>query len=397
MDYEVVAIYFPSWHPNPHYRAWYGDDFTEWELLKTAQPLFPGHRQPKIPTWGYFDESDPAWAAREIDLAADHGITTFLFDWYWYSGVRLMEEALEGGFLQAPNRQRLKFALMWANHDWGTWPAVTGIPGMHGETGVNRGQQVWLPSRHSPDDLDRVIDYCAEHYFSQPNYWTIDGKPHFVLWDIAKFTEQLGGRDAARAGLERMDARAQRLGLPGLYFTANVGCCNDNVYCCGYDRVPAVRELGFQSTFAYNIVRVPEEFVAFADEYPVVSYEGMIASHQHCWHEIEKWGVSHFPSVTVGSDVTPRWHRGLTLPADFRALAYEPIVNDNTPARFGRLCSLGLRQMAKNPHPRALIINAWNEWSEGMYLLPESREGTGYLEALKQAIEEYTASDAGNS
>ena len=40
----------------------------------------------------------------------------FLFDWYWYSGVKLMEEALENGFLKAPNRKRLKFALMWANH-----------------------------------------------------------------------------------------------------------------------------------------------------------------------------------------------------------------------------------------------------------------------------------------
>ena len=82
---------------------------------------FSGHHQPKRPSWGYFDESDPKWSRQEIDLAADHGIDAFLFDWYWYSGVRLMEEALENGFLKAPNRSRLKFALMWANHDWGEY------------------------------------------------------------------------------------------------------------------------------------------------------------------------------------------------------------------------------------------------------------------------------------
>ena len=49
-------------------------------------PRFPGHHQPLKPLWGYFDESDPAWTAKEIDLAADNGIDVFLYDWYWYSG-----------------------------------------------------------------------------------------------------------------------------------------------------------------------------------------------------------------------------------------------------------------------------------------------------------------------
>ena len=54
-----------------------------------------------------------------------------------------MEEALEKGFLKASNRERLKFALMWANHNWGTWPAITGIPGM--ASAENPGSSLWLP------------------------------------------------------------------------------------------------------------------------------------------------------------------------------------------------------------------------------------------------------------
>ncbi|HEY3396200.1 MAG TPA: glycoside hydrolase family 99-like domain-containing protein [Armatimonadota bacterium] len=383
---DVIAIYFPSWHANDHYQAWYGQGFSEWELLKTARPLFSGHHQPLVPSWGYFDESDPAWAAREIDLAADHGITSFLFDWYWYSGVRIMEEALERGFLQAPNRHRLQFSIMWANHCWGTWPAVTGTPGMGGSVGENRGQEVWLPIRHTPEDLDRVVDYCSEHYFSQPNYRRIDGRPEFVLWDLNGFAEQLGGPAAARAGVERMHERAQKNGLPGLYFTANIGCCNDNLYCCGYDRVPAAQELGFSSFFAYNIVRTPA-YATLPHDRPLVPYEDVIVSHQHCWREIEKWGQPHHPVVTMGLDVTPRWHRGLTLPMDFRALSYEPIIVNNTPENFGKLCRLALADAANQPEEsRAIVLNAWNEWSEGMYLLPEERYGTGYLEALREAL-----------
>ena len=91
MSSEIFAIYFPSWHPDRHYEKWYGKGFSEWELLKTTRPLFEGHRQPKKPLWGYFDESSPEMMARQIDLAADNGITGFLFDWYWYGGEQFWE------------------------------------------------------------------------------------------------------------------------------------------------------------------------------------------------------------------------------------------------------------------------------------------------------------------
>ncbi|MFH1566419.1 MAG: glycoside hydrolase family 99-like domain-containing protein, partial [Gemmatimonadota bacterium] len=173
----TVAIYCPLWHNYDHASSWKGEGWCEWELLRRAPARFPGHHQPLVPEWGCFDESDPAWSAREIDLAADHGIDVFLVDWYWYSGVRIMEEALERGLLRAPNRQRLRFALMWANHDWADYfPPAFGKP--------------WnwlLPQRHSPADLERAMDYCAEHYFSRPEYWRLDGRLFFSLFVPDRF------------------------------------------------------------------------------------------------------------------------------------------------------------------------------------------------------------------
>jgi len=381
---EVVAIYFPSWHVNDHYQAWYGKGFSEWELVKTAKPLYPGHHQPKVPCWGCFDESDPQWSAKEIDLAADHGITTFLFDWYWYSGVRIMEEALERGFLRAPNRERLKFALMWANHSWGSWPAITGIPGMISTE--NQGSSLWLPIRHNLEDLNRVVDYCCEHYFFEPNYWKIDGRPYFAFYDIAVFAKQLGGQAQAAEALIRMNERAQSNGLPGLFFSANIGCCNDNAYCCGWDRVPSVDKTGFESVFAYNIVRTPQ-YKSLCDDWPVIQYDEVIKSHSYCWERIETGEVPHHPIVTVGCDVTPRWHRGVSLPMDFRKLGYEPIIEGDTPEKFGELFVLAMKQAQNNcPQLQAVFINAWNEWTEGMYLLPEKRYGTGYLETIRDKL-----------
>ena len=116
--YEVAAYYFGNYHVDPRNELAHGPGWTEWNLVKDAKPRFAGHEQPKIPLWGYGDESDPRVFERKIDAAADHGLTAFIFDWYWYDDGPFLERALEKGFLGAANRDRLKFAIMWANHNW---------------------------------------------------------------------------------------------------------------------------------------------------------------------------------------------------------------------------------------------------------------------------------------
>ena len=105
---DVAAIYFPGFHHDMHYDAWFGEGWNEWQLLMEAPTRFPGQQLFK-PQWGPFDEADPKWMERQIALAADHGVTVFIFDWYWYSGVKFLHRPLEEGFLKAGNRERLKY------------------------------------------------------------------------------------------------------------------------------------------------------------------------------------------------------------------------------------------------------------------------------------------------
>lgn len=374
MKKDIFAIYFPSWHPDAHYEKWYGKGFSEWELMKTTKPLFDGHTQPKKPTWGYFDESDPKMMAKQIDLAADNGITGFLFDWYWYQGERFLEKPLDDAFMNAPNRKRLKFALMWANHDWGIWPALDDDKHQAMNGNENQSSSVLLNIVHSEDDLRKVISYCCEKYFHCENYWKIDGKPVYSIYDTNRLFRVIAAKDVRRI----VDEEAKKHGFPGLYLLINIGCCNDNQYFCGWGRVPEVKEGGFDAVFAYNIV-APDNYHSLPFERPVYEYEGMAKSQEYCWGKIEESGLTHMPSVTVGLDVAPRWSRSVKFPMDYVTLGYCPICVENTPEKIGRVLKKALEKNAP-----AVIINAWNEWSEGMFLLPDEKYGTGYLDVIRE-------------
>ncbi|RYY37251.1 MAG: hypothetical protein EOP46_03335 [Sphingobacteriaceae bacterium] len=101
-DVTVACYYFPNWGPVAQ---------SEWNTVKFAQPKFAGHQQPKVPEWGYENENEPTVMAKKIDAASANGIDAFIFDWYYTDEGTYLKEALEQGFLNAPNNNKIKFAL----------------------------------------------------------------------------------------------------------------------------------------------------------------------------------------------------------------------------------------------------------------------------------------------
>ena len=366
---EVVAIYCPLWHAYDHMSSWKSAGWCEWELVKAARPRFPGHYQPLQPSWGCFDESDPQWSAREIDLAAGHGVDVFLVDWYWYSGVKIMEEALERGLLKAPNRERIRFALMWANHNWEDY-----FPPPFGQKWNS-----WLPSRHTLNDWNRVIDACISQYFNQSNYWKMEGELFFSMFQPLHLVRDLGGAKAFKTILEKTNHRLVRAGLPSLHLNAMVNTDQD---------VDELSEAGYSSTTTYNIITSGVVSPNLTER-----YEDLIAAHQQFWQKMSTTALPYYPIVTMGWDVTPRceytvpWPFPTTPLTGRRDYPYMSLTEGNTPERFKELCAYSRQYCQEASHqPKAVFINAWNEWTEGSYLLPEKRYETAYLEAIRETF-----------
>ncbi|WP_433983432.1 glycoside hydrolase family 99-like domain-containing protein [Tunturiibacter empetritectus] len=105
--YVVAAYYFGNYHQDSRNDVAHGKGWTEWQLVKDARPRFAGHKQPKVPLWGYGDESDPKVFEQKIRAAAHASISAFIFDWYWYNDGPFLQGALEGVIYARPTAQRL--------------------------------------------------------------------------------------------------------------------------------------------------------------------------------------------------------------------------------------------------------------------------------------------------
>ena len=213
-NYTVAIYYWPNFHRDAYHQSKKGEGWTEWEIVKNGKPKFEGHYQPKVPLWGYRDESDPKEMARSIDAMADAGIGAIIFDWYRYdddiNGGVMIEEALKRGFLQATNRNRIKFALMWANHTYiDCHPFAPGIS-FH-------NAPVWRKGEVGRAAFDRHTQDAIESYFKQPNYWKIDGRPYFSIYVLDKLIAGLGGLAETRTALDDFRARVKAAGFPDLH------------------------------------------------------------------------------------------------------------------------------------------------------------------------------------
>jgi Glycosyltransferase WbsX len=310
--------------------------------------------------------------ARKIDAAADHGVTHFLFDWYWYNDGPFLQRALDEGFLGASNHDRLKFALMWANHDWlDIHPAKR-----HAQP------PLLYPGPMTRDTFDRLTDHVIERYFRQPSYWKIDGCPYFSVYELMTLTRGLGGISATRAALAEFRARARAAGFPDLHLNAIVWGVkvlpNEQAVTDPREMLAA---LGFDSVASYVWVH----HVALPS-FPTTPYEAVAREAEAHWRRADQeYGVPFHPNVTMGWDSSPR-----TVQSDVYTNAgypFGPVLAGNTPQRFRAALQQAKAFLdARDGGPKILSINAWNEWTEGSYLEPDTVHGMAYLEAIQEVF-----------
>ena len=370
---KILAYYFPNWHVDPRNEKWHGETWTEWNVLKYALPRFPGHRQPRKPLWGFEDEADPAVMEKKIETAAAHGVDGFIFDWYFYDDGPYRNRCLEEGLMKAANLNRIKFAVMWCNHDAiQAHPACRAFP-----------PRVLQSGTVTPELFRRATQYCIDHYFPHPSYQRVDGKLYFSIYKLDKMVKELGGEAVARDLLTDFRRRVRQAGLGELHLNAvYVGYQWANSV---FDPEESARVNALTSALDLDS-RSGHTWFWTSEDFPCVDY-GMVAEQNvECYrHFCKDFRLPYNPVFQVGWDSSPR-----TLQSDIYANTGYPflqILSDSTPAQFEKyLRKAGDFLASDDFQGNFLLLHSWNEWTEGTYLEPDEENRFGYLEAIRRTF-----------
>jgi hypothetical protein len=405
--YTVAVYWWPNFHRDSYHQSKKGDGWTEWEIVKHARPLFAGHEQPKVPLWGYRDESVPKEMARSIDALANAGVGAIMFDWYRYDddihGGVMIESALRDGLLKAPNRQRIKFALMWANCAY-----VDCHPFAPGKNFSNA--PVWRRGEVSREAFYRHTADAIQRYFTEPNYWKIEGRPYFSIFDPHALITGLGGVTATRAALDSFRERTKAAGFPGLHLNFIDRTLTEALAAAKGQPMPGdpqrkiatekdlLEALGADSSTWYTWVQQvapvagphfkpergkaddplsPAVLMANAAKARVQTRDyldwGTAAMRKQAERRREL-GIPFFPHVARGWDGSPRNYGG-------------GIVIGNTPERYRHFVLEAKAMADRQPDSKGIItLNSWNEWVEGSYLEPDTIHGMAYLDAIRDVF-----------
>jgi hypothetical protein len=259
---------------------------------------------------------------------------------------------------------------MWANHDWvDIHPAQRTKP--------------WNVLRRgavTPAVFLEATDHAIDRYFPEVNYWRPDGRPYFSFYDVAKLVDGFGGPEATADALADFRMRSRRAGCGDLHLNA-VLWTEILLPGEGFRAInrELVEQLGFDSVTHYVWLHH-----ATMDRFPLTSYASYRESAVCQWDDFSRrFSVPYFPVVCTGWDSSPR-----TIASDrYEPLGYPflPVLEEASPTEF-RAALVFAKAFLESKGVQVATINAWNEWTEGSYLEPDTVHGLAYLEAVRDVF-----------
>lgn len=368
---RILAIVFPQFHQDPLNDLIWGTGFTDWNNLNATPELnrdgIPILRPTEL---GYYDYALEEPRRKQGLLAKQYGIDGFIFHHYWFYDKshpgptlgRPLENMLVDGY---PN---ISFCLHWCSSKWiNTWSGAKVNPNFKYPKKNTMQQQFY------PDNDEQALEHYnwLRKFFHHPNYIKVNGKPLFMMYEK---------KPSSIPVLQKFQEFAKKDGFPGLYLT--VGLMKPHSHLINKNNVNELEKLE-RSSQRSGLVKGENMF----DK--VVTYPKPMGWNHAL--EIPNWcgkdnatRVDEIAGILSSFDNTPRrsvqdaviWSPG---PPEEVLHAFE--TNLQAALYYESCC---FDDKARKTSDRFLVINAMNEWAEGMALEPSNVYGRKFLEAIRR-------------
>jgi len=395
---RVLAFYFPQFHADTINDRLWGENFTDWDSLRSAPKLNRlGYPIPRPTELGYYDLSDASSdvARRQGELAKKYKVDGFAYHHYWF-----YDEEHPGPNLHAPLELMLKnghpdlpFLLHWCAMKWvSTWQSS----GLKNDNLPVDGvlQLQYFPGPEETEFRTRVKEHYdwLRRFFHHKNYIKVNGQPVLMLYQK---------KPRAAPVLEEFRRLAMKDGFPGLYFT--VGLTRPHAH--------------LQSFFPFRGI---QRFKGFDVYNKTVAYPNP-SDWSNRSLEVPKWCIDQNSELlAVGDPAGETWKRQSSRNTKQRTIEIPGmlVAFDNSPRRkfedarilsgmesekvvqtFKRSLKASLyyesccfpEEWEASPSresDRFVLINAFNEWAEGMIMEPSNAYGRKFLESVTDAKRE---------
>lgn len=358
---KIYAIFLPQFHAIPENDKWWGKGFTEWVKVKDAKPLFFGHNQPQEPLndnyYNLLDRSTRLW---HDQLLNKYNINGLIYYHYYFDGKHLLEKPAED--LLNDKEIGYDFFFCWPSESWRkTW---------------NGKQDVLISQSFSEEWWEDHISYLLK-FFSDDRYVKYENKPLFMLHntdEVRKHPEMI----------DYFDKRCKEEGFDGIgivevfrygdfeEFKKNSLKQTVKIYIREPD-VTYNRYKNYPTQILKHIFHATKKRVLKKTNSRIINFLASKCIEIHSgnkFYDIMKkdslMEKSVMRGIFFGWDNTPRHSfRGyvITPPDEEHFKSYMKTVKDDD----------------------IVIVNAMNEWAEGMVLEPTKQNGYKYLEWLKDA------------
>lgn len=367
MKPTIIAYYLPQFHPIPENDEWWGPGFTEWTNVGRAKPLWKGHKQPRVPAdLGYYDLRLPDVREKQAQLAREAGVTAFCYWHYWHgNGTRLLGDVFDD--VLNSGKPDFPFCLGWDNSSWYAKSWNKTIP----------NKLLIKQDYTDKEDVQRHLDYLLKA-FRDSRYLKINGKPFFLIYNPL---------DIPQWYIDSLKERTKQEGFNDLYLVASIADImqeKEIFLRMGFDAVTYVRQstlwtedyrnMNIFQKYTSRVTRIIKQFVTGiprgARDYAKI-YKRLVTP------------VEYDPVVIP--QIVPQWDHSPRSGDKANVIFY-----NSEPKYFAENVKDALNAIKDKPKENQIIIlKSWNEWGEGNYIEPDLDHGKGFIEALRNTLDNY--------